>query len=58
MNEQVQSVLAGLNADHCLPKDTYFDDRVDAIRAAVHYVEATDPEHEDGARKVKRAVTD
>ncbi|MGD2167819.1 MAG: SulP family inorganic anion transporter [Gammaproteobacteria bacterium] len=42
MNDQVRSTLAGLNADHCLPKDTHFDSRVDAIRAAVAYVEDKD----------------
>jgi len=41
MNDNVRSVLTGLNADHCLPKDTYFENRVDAIRAAVRYVRDT-----------------
>ncbi|MEM6710033.1 MAG: SulP family inorganic anion transporter [Pseudomonadota bacterium] len=35
MNEEVRSVLAGLNADHCLPADTRFDTRVEALRVAV-----------------------
>jgi len=38
MNDGVRSVLAGLNADHCLPGDTYYATRADAIRAAVAYV--------------------
>ncbi len=45
MNDEVKGILSGLNADHCLPSDTYFANRVDAIRAAVHYVRET----EDGA---------
>jgi len=38
MNDEIRKVLTGLNADHCLPGDTYFDNRVDAVRAAVEYV--------------------
>ena len=41
MNEQVQKVLAGLNADHCLPADTTFESRLGAIRAAVTATTAT-----------------
>jgi SulP family sulfate permease len=41
MNEQVQKVLAGLNADHCLPADTTFESRLGAIRAAVTATIAT-----------------
>ena len=35
MSEEVRSTLAGLDADHCLPADTRFDTRVEALRAAV-----------------------
>lgn len=34
MNEQVKSTLSGLNADHCLPADTAFEDRLSALKAA------------------------
>jgi SulP family sulfate permease len=37
MNDQVKEILTGLNADHCLPRDTYFATRYDAVRAAVEY---------------------
>ncbi len=35
MNQEVKDVLAGLNADHCLPGDTRYEKRIDALRAAV-----------------------
>ena len=35
LNDEVQNVLSGLNADHCLPTNTRFEKRVDALRAAV-----------------------
>ena len=35
MNDAVQRVLTGLNADHCLPADTRYADRKEALRAAV-----------------------
>ncbi len=35
MTEDVRSILTGLDADHCLPADTHFDNRIDALRAAV-----------------------
>ena len=35
MTQEVRSVLAGLDADHCLPADTHFDNRMDALKAAV-----------------------
>jgi SulP family sulfate permease len=41
MNDQVKDVLAGLNDNHSLLKDSYFSRRVDAIRAAVEYCEST-----------------
>lgn len=34
MNDEVAGVLAGLEADHCIPEGTTFKDRVEAIRAA------------------------
>lgn len=35
MNEEVRSVLSGLEADHCLPANTRYEKRIDALRAAV-----------------------
>lgn len=34
MNQDVADVLAGLAADHCLPNDTLYPTRIEAIRAA------------------------
>lgn len=42
MSKQVRSDLAGLNADHCIPSDTYFDKRIDALRAALSLIERGD----------------
>jgi SulP family sulfate permease len=39
MNDDVRKVMSGLNADHCLPGDTYFRRRIEAIDAAVRFVE-------------------
>ncbi|MGD8808248.1 MAG: SulP family inorganic anion transporter [Gammaproteobacteria bacterium] len=58
MNDEVKGILSGLNADHCLPGDTYFANRVDAIRAAVHYVRETEdnaPDHA-GAKEPHASV--
>ncbi len=35
MTDEVRSVITGLDADHCLPADTHYDSRLDALRAAV-----------------------
>jgi SulP family sulfate permease len=35
MRDEVRKNLRGLNADHCLPDDTYYENRLDALRAAV-----------------------
>lgn len=42
MSKQVRADLAGLNADHCIPADTYFDERIDALRAALALIEQSD----------------
>jgi len=39
MSDEIKEVLSGLNADHCVPEDTYFEHRIDALRAAVKLVE-------------------
>ncbi|MEL6324191.1 MAG: SulP family inorganic anion transporter, partial [Pseudomonadota bacterium] len=36
----VREMLSGLNADHCLPTDTEYGDRLSALKAAVESVEA------------------
>ncbi len=38
MNDRVRNVLAGLNADHCLPGDTRYERRIDALRAALEEI--------------------
>ncbi len=35
MNDEVKGVLAGLNADHCLPADTRYETRLEALKVAV-----------------------
>lgn len=40
LNEEVASVLDGLGSDHCIPADTRYALRIDAIRAAVAEVTA------------------
>lgn len=42
MSEKIKSVLAGLNADHCLPADTHYKTRIEALRAAVAEVTSAD----------------
>jgi SulP family sulfate permease len=42
MSDKVKSVLAGLNADHCLPADTHYETRIEALRAAVAEVTSAD----------------
>ncbi|MEM7543040.1 MAG: SulP family inorganic anion transporter [Pseudomonadota bacterium] len=39
MNEHVRNVLAGLNADHCLPPNAYYETRLDALKAALDTIE-------------------
>ncbi len=41
MNEEVASYLHGLGSDHCIPDNTRFEHRLDAIKAAVAEVTAT-----------------
>ncbi|MBN1240166.1 MAG: SulP family inorganic anion transporter [Gammaproteobacteria bacterium] len=43
VREEVQKVLAGLNADHCIPADGRFPRRIDALRAAVESLERPGP---------------
>ena len=39
MNDSVRETLAALNATHCLPVDTSYQTRSEALRAAVNYVD-------------------
>lgn len=41
MNEEVARILDGLGSDHCIPKNTRFKNRLDAVRAAVEEVRKT-----------------
>jgi sulfate permease, SulP family len=40
MNDDVRKTLSGLDATHCLPVDTSFEARIDALRAAVVQIES------------------
>jgi SulP family sulfate permease len=41
MNDSVRTVLSGLSADCCLQDENYFPRRIDAIRAAVAFIEGS-----------------
>ena len=47
MNDEVKKMLSGLNADHCLGKDSHFGSRLEAIRAASDYVNTNEPGKND-----------
>jgi len=53
MNEEVRAIISGLKADCCLPKDTYYDTRLEAVRAAAEYVRTS---HIDKAKTPKDGV--
>ncbi len=55
MNEQVRATLKGLHADHCLPTDTGFDDRLSALKAAYERVANRRPPAEGGAERLAPA---
>ncbi len=38
MSDKIRDVLSGLNADHCLPADTSYQNRLDALKHAVALV--------------------
>jgi SulP family sulfate permease len=40
LNDSVRETLAALNATHCLPVDTSYETRIDALRAAVQYIKS------------------
>ncbi len=44
MGAEVRNVLAGLNADHCLSADTQYENRIDALRAAVGAIKESEAE--------------
>ena len=41
MNYSVKAVLTGLSADCCLTDENYYSKRIDAINAAVAYIEGS-----------------
>ncbi len=41
MNDEVRTMLKGLNNEYCLSHGDKFATRVDAIRAAVEFIEST-----------------
>jgi len=49
MNDNVRAVLMGLSADCCLADDNYYSKRIDAIKAAVAYIQ--DSPNEGGSRQ-------
>ncbi len=49
MNEEVNRVLSGLNADHCLPANRRYDNRLDALKAAVYQWEQAQADKAEGA---------
>ena len=49
MNKDVAKVLAGLNADHCIPHETRFEYRIDALKAALAEVTASDVNQDTSA---------
>jgi SulP family sulfate permease len=44
VNEQVGNILAGLDADHCLPPDGRYEKRIDALRAARDRLRQAEPD--------------
>lgn len=40
MNSEVREMLEGLNADHCIPGETRYERRIDALKAALAEVKA------------------
>ena len=49
MNKDVAKVLAGLNADHYIPHETRFEYRIDALKAALAEVTASDVNQDTSA---------
>jgi len=47
LNSKVEKVLTGLGADHCLPGDTRYEHRIDALRAATAIIEQKDQDQKD-----------
>ena len=45
MDGSVRDTLAALNATHCLPVDTSYNTRLEALRAAVEFVEGESKKH-------------
>jgi SulP family sulfate permease len=49
MSDKIAQILNGLDADHCLPSDTKYDDRLDALREAIRVIEDAAPKAIDGS---------
>jgi SulP family sulfate permease len=49
MSDKIAQILSGLDADHCFPSDTKYEDRLDALRAAIHMIEEAAPKTSDGS---------
>ncbi|UTW55385.1 SulP family inorganic anion transporter [Kordiimonas sp. SCSIO 12610] len=48
MSDKIAQILNGLDADHCLPADTKYEDRLDALREAIRVIEDSAPKSSDG----------
>ena len=51
MNDTVRETLAGLNATQCLPVDTRYETRIEALRAAVEHIVGKDGSKTDSSEK-------
>ncbi len=49
MSDKIAQILNGLDADHCLPSDTKYDERLDALREAIRVIEDAAPKATDGS---------
>lgn len=50
MSDEVNEVLAGLNADHCIPADTAYDTRIEALKAALAEVSGNQQRAEESPK--------
>ena len=58
MNDEVKSVMSGLEADHCLPANRSYETRVEALRAAVdHWLDNKGGKKPDGDVPVAAAAS-
>ena len=57
MTDEVSKVLTGLDADHCLPGDTYFESRMEALHAAADYLSNMPAAQSKSTPKIAPAAT-